>query len=96
MTSPTSVQGVLLTDEAYTLLGLAIAPYTHVGRVGRYIYCESASQDGAFLTMKFRPSDYSTPIDIPMQISVPLSFVKLIVTGITKSTVGFAPGDDAV
>lgn len=96
MTSPTSVQGVLLTDEAYKLLGEAIAPYTHIGRVGRYIYCESASQDGAFLTMKFRPSDCSTPIDTPMQISVPLSYVKLIVAGISKSTIGFVPSDDAV
>lgn len=84
-----TVCGVLLEDQAYTLLGEAISPYVREGRIGKFIYCESAIQNGNFIEMRFRPEQCDGTIQCPMQVSIPVHFVKFMATGITERQLGF-------
>lgn len=84
-----TVCGVLLIEDAYDLLGDAIAPYVQEGRIGKFIYCESAVQNGNFIDMHFRPEQCDGTIQCPMQVSIPVQFVKFMATGITERQLGF-------
>lgn len=87
--SKDTVCGVLLHGEAITILGEAIKPYLRDGRFGPYIYCRSASQNGAFLDMEFAAADSGGTIRNDMLISVPLQYVKMIVSGSHDLPIGF-------
>ncbi len=75
MSSSDTVCGVLLVEEAYSLLGEAIAPYVREGIIGKYIYCSSAFQNGYFLDMTFKPEQCAGAIKDTMVISAPLRFI---------------------
>ncbi|MBA5639503.1 hypothetical protein H3H37_20790 [Duganella sp. LX20W] len=90
--STKTVCGVQLVDEAYALLGDAIAPYVQTGRIGKFIYCESAVQNGNFLDMRFRPEQCDGTVQCPMQVSVPVNFVKFMAAGINEKQLGFLSG----
>ena len=89
MSTAKTVCGVLLTEEAYACLGEAIAPYVQEGRIGKFIYCESATQNGNFVDMCFRPEQCDGTVHCPMQVSVPIQFIKFMATGITERQLGF-------
>ena len=93
MSLPDTVCGVLLVDDAYSILGEAIAPYVKEGRFGKYIYCTSAVQNGNFIDMTFKPEQCDVSVKDTMVISVPLHLVKFMATGRKSLPVGFSPAE---
>ena len=87
--STSTVCGVLLIDAAYVELGEALASYVQEGRIGKFIHCESAVQNGNFVDLRFRPEQCDGTVQCPMQISIPLHYVKFMATGIKESQLGF-------
>ena len=86
-----SVCGVLLFEEAYTSLGEAITPYVKEGQIGKFIYCQSACQNGHFMDMTFSPEQCNGTVVDTMIISVPLHFVKFVASGKKELPIGFLP-----
>jgi hypothetical protein len=86
-----SVCGVLLYDCAYQEIGAALDPYVNEGTIGKFIYCKSAIQNGAFLVMTFKPEqcDPMARVVEDMTISVPLKYVKFMVEGEKSLPIGF-------
>lgn len=78
MKQQSQVCGVLLFEDAYQALGEAIAPYVKTGPAGKFIYCASAVQNGAFLEMTFDPEHCDGSVRDRMVISVPLAFIRLV------------------
>lgn len=89
MTSNKTICGVLLHNEAYEILGEAINSYIQEGRIGKFMYCVSATQNGSFVDLVFDPSQCNGDVACPMQISIPIHYVKFMVIGITESQIGF-------
>ena len=96
MSSISTVCAVLLIDEAYRLLGDAIAPYVKEGRSGKYMYCMTAAQNGSFLDMTFHPSQCDGSVADIMIVSVPLQFVKFMATGASGNALGFTFTDESI
>ena len=88
---PDTVCGVLLVEEAYSFLGDAITPYVKEGRIGKYIYCTAAVQNGNFIDMTFKPEQCDGSIKDTMVISVPVHLVKFMATGRKSLPLGFTP-----
>lgn len=84
-----TVCGVLLTDEGIDVLGESIKPYLSKGPIGHYICCRSAMQSGAFMDMEFEASKSGDPIKDNMLVSVPLRFIKLVVSAEHELPIGF-------
>jgi hypothetical protein len=82
--------GVLLFDEAYALLSDALKPYLQKGPIGDYIYGSKAEHDGVFLNITIEPSEVKGRIRDTMEISIPLRFVKFVVSAPSKDLIGFA------
>lgn len=89
MSAPDTVCGVLLVDEAYSFLGEAIAPYVKEGRIGKFIYCMSAVQNGSFVDMTFKPEQCDGSVKDIMTISIPVQFVKFMASGRKSLPLGF-------
>ena len=89
MSSSTTLCGVLLTNDAYAILGEAISPYVKEGRIGKFIYCESAVQNGNFIDLRFRLEQCDDTVQCPMQISIPVQYVKFMAIGIMETQLGF-------
>ena len=92
MSLPDTVCGVLLVEEAYSTLGKAITPYIKEGRIGKYIYCTSAIQNGNFIDMKFKPEQCDGSVKDSMTISIPVHMVKFMATGLKELPLGFSSG----
>jgi len=90
MSLPDTVCGVLLVEEAYSFLGEAISPYIKEGRIGKYIYCTSAVQNGNFIDMTFKPEQCDGSVKDIMVISIPLNMVKFMASGRKSLPVGFS------
>jgi hypothetical protein len=90
MLLPDTMCGVLLVEEAYSLLGDAIAPYLKEGTIGKYIYCTSAIQNGNFIDMTFKPEQCDGSVKDIMTISIPFHFVKFMATGSKLLPLGFS------
>ena len=90
MRATDTVCGVLLFEDAYAKLGEAITPYVKEGRIGKFIYCTSAIQNGSFVDMTFSPEQCDISNADPMTISVPLHFVKFMATGHKSLPIGFS------
>lgn len=84
------IYGVLLTDEAYTQIGTALAPYVSEGPIGKYIYCNHVEQNGSFFDMTFAPHTYKGSHKGEMLISIPVRFVTFIASGDDSLPLGFA------
>jgi len=89
MSLPDTVCGVLLTEDSYSFLGEAIAPYVKEGRIGKYIYCTSAAQSGNFIDMTFKPEQCDGSVKDTMVISIPVHLVKFMATGRKSLPLGF-------
>ena len=87
-----TVCAVILTEEGYGALGDTIKPYVKDGSLGRYMYCMSATQSGNFVDMKFHPSQCDGSIKDIMIVSVPVQFVKLMISGGSANPLGFSVG----
>lgn len=88
-TSKTSC-GVVLFPEAYAALDALLGSYVRESRsIGKYIYCSSAEQNGAFIDMKFAPEDCDGKIASRMTISVPAHFVMFMASGEIEKPLGF-------
>ncbi|KAF3983164.1 MAG: hypothetical protein HFP81_08235 [Methylococcales symbiont of Hymedesmia sp. n. MRB-2018] len=81
--------GVLLNEDAYKILGKVLEPYVKEGSIGKYIYCNTAQQNGYFLDMTFKPEMCDGSIEDEMRISVPLTYVEFIVSGDGSLPIGF-------
>jgi hypothetical protein len=81
MSLPDTVCGVLLVEEAYSLIGDAIAPYLKEGKIGKFIYCSQAAQNGNFVDMTFEPSQTDGSVTNRMVISIPVHFIKFMAKG---------------
>ena len=90
MSLPDTVCAVLLIEEAYAFLGEAIAPYVKEGRIGKYIYCTSAVQNGNFMDMTLKPAQCDGSVKDTMTISVPVHLVKFMATGRKTLPFGFS------
>lgn len=84
-----SVCGVLLTDAGLAELGDAIKPYLQEGPAGNFIYCAQAVQNGNFIDMTFEPGQADGSVVEGMVVSIPLGFVKFMVTGVKSLPIGF-------
>jgi hypothetical protein len=87
------VCGVLLTEDAYEILGEAIAPYVSEGAIGKYIYCKSAQQNGSFLDMIFSPGMAKGSNSGDIRISIPIGFVRFIASSDERLPIGFSPNE---
>jgi len=85
-----SVCGVLLTEIGIKDLGDAITPYLQTGKIGKYIYCSVAVQNGNFVDMTFEPSQTDGTVTSRMIVSVPVQYVKFMVTGAKSLPIGFS------
>jgi hypothetical protein len=74
------IYGILLFDDAYKILSPALDPYLQQGKIGKYIYGTKATHDGAFLNIIISPEIVDGRIKDEMEISIPLNFVKFIVS----------------
>ena len=90
MSLPDTVCVVLLTDDAYALLDGYIDPYVREGRRGKYLHCTSAVQNGNFVDMTFKPEQCDGSVMCNMTVSIPLHFVKFMVSGSDDASIGFA------
>lgn len=81
--------GILLYDEAYELLSTSLAHYLQEGRIGKFIIGDKAENDGFFLNVTISPETVDGRIADTMEISIPLRFVKFIVSSPTKESLGF-------
>lgn len=90
MLLPDTICGVLLDEQAYSYIGEAIVPYVKEGRIGKYIYCTSAIQNGSFVDMLFKPEQCDESIKSVMTISIPLHLVKFMATGKNELPLGFS------
>ena len=88
-----SICGVLLTEDGIKELGKAIEPYMHEGSIGKFIECAMAVQNGNFIDMTFDPSHTNGSVKDRMIVSVPLHFVKFMVTGAKTLPIGFAQSE---
>jgi len=84
--------GILLYDEAYKdeTLSKALKPYLQEGPIGHYIYGSKAKNDGVFLNITIEPDEVKGRIRDTMEISIPLRFVKFVVSSPSKDLIGFA------
>ena len=85
-----SICGVLLTEQGLIEISEAIAPYLKEGRIGKYIYCTQAVQNGNFIDMTFEPSQTDESVKDRMLVSIPVSFVKFMATGADSLPIGFS------
>ena len=83
------VCGVLLYEQAYEDIGDALKPYIKEAAIGKYIYCNSANQNGAFLDMLFKPEMCNGSVKDEMLISIPIKTVKFIASGNKSLPIGF-------
>ena len=90
MALPDTVCCVLLVDGAYDLLGDAIASYVKEGRSGKYIYCTTAIQNGAFVDMVFKPEQCDGSVKCNMTVSIPVNLIKFMVSGNDETSLGFS------
>lgn len=88
--SPKTHVGILLFDEAYDHLSDALKPYLQKGPIGNYIYGSKAENDGVFLNVTIDPDEVGGRIGATMEISIPLRFVKFVVSSPSKDLIGFA------
>ncbi|MFC1532984.1 hypothetical protein ACFL7M_06425 [Thermodesulfobacteriota bacterium] len=88
--SPKTHVGVLLFDEAYDHLSEALKLYLQKGPIGNYIYGSKAENDGIFLNVTIEPDEVKNLIRDTMVISIPLRFVKFVVSSPSKDLIGFA------
>lgn len=82
------VFGVLLTEQAWRDLGEALAPYASEGRIGKYIYCQRVHSNGPYFVMEAtcKNQDGSS---FEAEISIPHHYVKLCISALDKSKIGF-------
>ena len=88
-----SICGVLLTDDGIKELGKSIESYMHEGSIGKFIECDVAVQNGNFIDMTFEPSQTDGSVKDRMIVSVPLHFVKFMVTGAKTLPIGFTQSE---
>lgn len=81
-----SICGVLLFESAFEILGDALTPYVREGRIGKFIYCAQAVQNGSFIDMTFEPSQTTGGVKDRMVISIPVGYVKFMATGARAET----------
>jgi len=83
--------GVLLFDSAWETLGEAVGAYIQEGSIGKYLYCKRIDYLDNFIELTFSPEHVNCRIDNQISISIPSSFVKLIVTSseADASKIGF-------
>ena len=87
-----AVCGVLFRDGALEILGNVMLPYIKNGSYGRYVYCARAVQNGNFIDLTFEPSQTDGTVVDRMVVSVPVEFVKVMVSGAQETLhIGFAP-----
>ena len=81
---------VFLYPEALETLGEAIKPYMHEGRNGPHLLCNAIDTGGALIqmTMDARTSD-GEPVQ--MQLMLPGSMVRMIVSARSDEVFGFSP-----
>lgn len=82
------VFGVLLTEQAWSDLSEALAPYASEGLVGKYIYCQRVYPDGPYFVM-VATSTNEDGSSFEAEISIPHRYVKLCVSASEKSQIGF-------
>lgn len=87
-----TVCGILLQDGALESLGDIMLPYIKDGTYGKYIYCTQAVQNGAFMDMTFEPSQTDGSVVDRMVVSIPIGYVKVVVSG-ASGAMGFATKD---
>ena len=88
MTKQDKVFGVLLTDEAWSDLTEALAPYTSEGPIGKYIYCHEVELHGNYFVM-VATCDNPDGSLFEAQISIPHHYVMCCVSAFEKSQIGF-------
>ena len=85
-----TVCGVLLRDGALEILGEIMLPYIKDGTYGKYIYCAQAVQNGNFMDMTFEPTQTDGTVVDRMVVSIPVEFVKVMVSGAPETLhIGF-------
>lgn len=67
--------GVLLSADAWELLGEALDPYKQEGRIGKYLYCHQLTFDGGFASLSFTPDQVDGRIKHGMTIMVPARYI---------------------
>ena len=84
------VCGVLLRDGALEILGDIMLPYVKDGSYGKYIYCAQAVQNGNFMDMTFEPAQTDGSVVDRMVVSIPIEFIKVVVSGVPETLhIGF-------
>ena len=84
--------GVLLSADAWELLGTALKPYKHEGRIGSYLYCHQLTFDGGLASLSFRPDQVGGRIEHEMTIMIPAEYVIFVArtTDDDRDSIGFS------
>lgn len=67
--------GVLLSADAWDLLGKVLEPYAQEGWIGKYLYCRQLDFDGRFACLSFTPDQVGGRIKHGTTIMVPAEYI---------------------
>ena len=85
---------VFFFDQALDVLGEAVKPYLHDSPAGRHVQCHEIDTGGALLEMTLHGR---TPEggDVTLELMVPTSMVRMVVSTQGDGSFGFGPRTDA-
>ena len=86
----TQAYAVFLYDKALETLGDAIKPYLHEGKGGPHVLCREIDAGGALTEMTL-DAQTSAGEPVQMQLMVPTSMVRMIISARSDETFGFGP-----
>ena len=89
--------GVLLSADAWELLGKALEPYKQEGQIGSYLYCHQLKFCGGLASLSFKPDQVGGRIDHEMTIMIPAGFVIFVArtTDDDRESIGFSHPSDS-
>ena len=84
--------GVLLSADAWELLGAALKPYKHEGRIGSYLYCHQLTFRDGLASLSFKPDQVGGRIEHEMTIMIPAEYVIFVArtTDDDRDSIGFS------
>ena len=89
----TRVFGVLFTEEGIKELEPALKDYWSEGQIGKYMHCKEANPDRNYfhVVAECVNKDGSS---FEADIYIPHRFIKVVVAGTDRRSIGFLPPDD--
>jgi hypothetical protein len=83
--------GLLLTEQGWEELEIALKPYVQNGPIGRYIYCKELYFEGSFICLLLTSEQVQGRISTDMKIYIPSHYVKYVATNASENAkkIGF-------